>query len=113
MRKKKRVKKIQRRKNFFPSLIFTLVSWLLIAYLVYSVDPSSPFVITIFFILLFIALLFTFSIIFTNTRRGLTAAIVLTLFLSLRYYGVGNILNFILIVALTIASDIYFTSNNH
>ncbi len=113
MRKKKRAKKTQRRKNFFPSLIITLISWLLIAYLVYSIDPSSPLVIILFFVLLFIALLFTFSIIFTNARRGLTAAIVVTIFLILRYYGVGNVLNFILIVALTIASDIYFTSNNH
>lgn len=110
--RKRRDKNKQKRKNLFPSLIITLVSWLLITYLVYSVDPTTLYIMVLFFILVFITLLFTFSIILANTRRGLTASIAITIFLFFRYYGIGNILNFLLVFGLAIASDIYF-SNNH
>ena len=112
MSKNRRDKNKQKRKNLFPSLIITLVSWSLMAYLIYSVDPTTPYIIILFFILAFIALLFTFSILLSNTRRGLTASLAITILLFFRYYGIGNILNFLLVFGLAIASDIYF-SNNH
>ena len=110
--RRKREKNKQKRKNLFPSLIITVVSWLLIAYLVYSVNPTTPYIIILFFILAFVALLFTFSIVFANTRRGLTVAIAFTIFLFFRYYGIGNILNFLLVFGLAVASDIYFSKNH-
>jgi hypothetical protein len=38
-------------------------------------------------------------------------AFAITLFLFLRFLGVGNIINFLLITGLTITTDLYFTKN--
>lgn len=104
MRKKKR--------NFFPTLIITLLFWSLTAAIIYFVNPAAIGAIPFFFLIISITLLFTFSTIFANTRRGFLAAFGLTLFLILRYLGVGNIINFLLIAGLGITTDIYFSKNS-
>lgn len=106
-RKPKNSPKIKR-KNFLPALTLTLVFWCATAFLIYAFDPSSFFIITIFFVLIFLALFFTLSLIFANTIRGLIISVAVLLFLMLRYLGVGNILNFLLIIGITIATDLYF-----
>jgi hypothetical protein len=106
--KEKRKQQILKRKNFLPSLIFTLLLWIGLGLVVYFVDPQTFGGIYLFFFLVFVSLLFTFSLIFTSSRRGLILSIVLTIFLVLRYFGVGNILTFILILALGVTIELYF-----
>jgi hypothetical protein len=77
--------------------------------LVYFIDPDSFGVIFLFFILIFFCLLFTFSLIFANSRRGIVATIATTFFLLLMYFGVGNIINLILIVAIAVCIELYFS----
>lgn len=109
MRKEIRKQQILKRKNFFPTLLVILLLWLLLAGLVYFIDPGILGAVFLFFVLLFLAFLFTFSLIFANSRRGLVASLSMFLFAILAYLGVGNILNFILIVAIAITVELYFT----
>ena len=99
---------ILKRKNFFPTFIITVLLWGLLASFIYFVDPRGFAAIPIFFILVFMALLFTISLIFVDRRRGFLGAIAITFFLILTLLGVGNILNFILILAITICVELYF-----
>ena len=106
MKKDKRQKEVKLRKNFFPTLAVSLVLWLLIHLLIYFVEPDTFGALFFFFALSFAALFFTFSLAFANSRRGLVAAVALTLFLVLRFFGVGNILNFILITSLAVILEL-------
>ncbi|HKB88165.1 MAG TPA: hypothetical protein VKC53_00805 [Patescibacteria group bacterium] len=108
MKKELRREQKLKHKNFLPTLFATIVLWLLIAGLVYFIDPGTFAAIPIFFILFFSVLLFTFSLIFGNTRRGIIVSIALTFFAILSYLGVGNILNILLIVAIAICVELYF-----
>jgi hypothetical protein len=92
-----------------PTLLITILLWLAIAGLVYFIDPGTFGAVPLFFAGLFMALLFTFSLIFANSRRGIVTAIALTFFLLLMYFGVGNILNLILIVAIAVCIELYFS----
>jgi hypothetical protein len=108
VKKEKRKKEIKLRKNFFPTLLATLFLWLLTASLVYFTDPTSFGLVPLFFLLIFLCLIFTFSIILANTRRGAILSGILVIFLFLRYLGVGNILNFLLLTGIGIAAELYF-----
>ena len=101
--------RILKRKNFLPSLVLTVFLWLAAAGLVYFVDPFIFGVVPLFFLLIFFSLLFTFSLLFAGTRRGLIATISIVLFLFLSYLGIGNILNLLLIVAIAVSIELYFT----
>lgn len=96
-----------KRRNFFPTLIFAILLWVVLGGIVYFISPYSFFAIPGFFIILFLALLFLFSIIFSSRREGLVVSISLTIFLLLRYFGVGHILNFLLIAGIAVAFEIY------
>ncbi|HJY98271.1 MAG TPA: hypothetical protein VJ227_01000 [Patescibacteria group bacterium] len=109
MRKEIRKQQILKRKNFFPTLLVTLMLWMSLGGLVYFVDPGAFAAVVLFFALLALSLLFTFSLIFANSRRGLITSLSLLLFSFLAYLGVGNILNFILIVAIAVTIELYFT----
>lgn len=99
-----------KRKNFLPTLAVTILLWGLLSGLIYFVDPNTFLVVPLFFVLLFTSLLFTFSLIFASSRRGLIASLSLSLFLLLMYLGVGNVLNFSLIVAIAVCIELYFNS---
>ncbi len=109
MRKKSHQEQALKRKNFFPTLLVTVLLWALLGGLVYFVDPGTFGVVPLFFITFFVATLFTFSLIFASSRRGLLISISLSLFSILMYLGVGNILNFILIVAIAVCIELYFS----
>jgi hypothetical protein len=87
--------------------LITILLWLAIAGLVYFVDPATFGAVPLFFVAFFVAFLFTFSLIFASSRRGLIASISLTLFSILAYLGVGNVLNLILIVAIAVCIELY------
>jgi hypothetical protein len=97
-----------KRKNFLPTLIVTILLWLTIAGLIYFIDPGITGAVPLFFVILFLAFLFTFSLIFISTRRGLITSSSISLFLLLAYLGVGNIINFLLIAAIAICIELYF-----
>jgi len=98
---------ILKRKNFLPSLIITLLLFLSLSSIVYFTTPPSPLFMFLFFINLFAFLFFLFSLILISSRRGLLTSLVITLFLLLRLFGVGNILNLIFLVGLAIIVEIY------
>lgn len=106
-----RSQKARLRKNFLPTLLVTILLWGLIGGIVYFVEPESFGAVPFFFVFIFFALLFTFSLVFGNKRRGLIATISLTLFLILRYFGIGNALNFLLITGLAITVEFYLSRN--
>lgn len=109
MKKNLRKQQVLKRKNFLPTLLITILLWMILGGLVYFIDPDSFAAIPLFFILAFFCLLFTFSLIFANSRRGVVATIAITFFLLLTFFGVGNILNLILIVAIAICIELYFS----
>lgn len=98
---------ILKRKNFSPTLVITILLWIVLGGLIYFVDPGTFGAVPAFFILAFASFLFTFSLIFEGGRRGLIGAIALTLFLILSFLGVGNVLNLLLIVAIAICVELY------
>ena len=106
--KQKREREVKLRKNFFPTLLVIVVFWLTLGSIIYFVDPESFGAIPLFFLILLFALLFTTSTLFANTRRGLTITIAIILFLILRSFGVGNIINFLLIFGLAIVFEIFY-----
>lgn len=61
----------------------------------------------LFFVNFFSFVFFIFSLIFASSRRGLIVSTCLTIFVILRFFGVGNILNLILIVGLGIIIETY------
>jgi len=100
-----------RRKNFLPTLIITILLWFCLGALVYFIQPGIPGALVLFFVLVFFTLLFTFSIIFANTRRGILASSVTTLFALLVYFGIGNFLNLFLLLGIGLTLDVYFVKN--
>ena len=109
MRIEARQKKVKLRKNFFPTLLVTILFWFLLVGFVYFVGPFTFGAIPLFLILVFLTFLLTFSFLFASTRRGLTISIAAIVLLILRYFGVGNVLNMLLIVGVVITLEIYFS----
>jgi len=107
MKKTLRQKKVRDRKNFFPTLAITILLWILTFALVYFVEPDTPLIMPVFFILVFLAFLFTFSTALANSRRGLILSLAVTIFLFLRYLGVGNIINLLLIAGIVVSLEVY------
>lgn len=105
---------ILRRKNFLPSLIVITLLWSTLGFLVYFTDPQNQLFVVLFFIILFIALFLTSALVLGNSRRGLIVSIILTLFTLFRLFGIGNILNFLLLVGLGVIIESYakFTKRN-
>ena len=108
--KSKAIKKSRnRRRNFFPTFMVIIILLVLLTIIVYFFSPFVPGIVFMFFVLVFLLLLFFLSTIFVNTRRGLTLSIALVFYLLLRYLGIGNILNFLLIVGVAISIEAYFS----
>ena len=107
LKTKERQKEVQLRKNFLPTLIVIFLLWLSLAYIIFFIDPAQTGAVNLLFLLLFFTLLFTLSTLFANTRRGFIVSASTVFFLSLAYFGVANILNFILIIAIVAIIEIY------
>jgi hypothetical protein len=107
-----RKKKTRLRKNFFPTLLVIVTLWSLLGLIIIFTSPYTVGSLILFFIILFAAVLFTFSLVFANTRRGFLIALGIIVFLILRYFGIGNILNLLLIVGALISVDFYLTKGN-
>ncbi len=110
--REKAVERKKRKKNFFPTLILTIFLWTATGAIIYFFNPHSAGTVPLFFAIIFFAFLFTFSVLFANTRRGLITALGLTLFLLLKMYGIGNLLNFLLIIGVGISTDLILSKKN-
>ncbi len=115
MHKEVRKQMILRRKNFLPSLIVTLLLLLSLCSIVYFADPKYPLFIFLFFANLFTLTFFISSLIFASSKRGFIISTCITIFAIFRLFGIGNILNAILIIGLGIIAEIYarFTKRNN
>jgi hypothetical protein len=100
--------KIKRRKNFLPALILTLIFWGGLAWLVYTFPPESVYLIISFYLLFFTAVFFTMALSFGNSKTGLTIASWAFLFLLLRYFKIGNLLNLSLLALIFLLISFYF-----
>ena len=81
--------------------------WGLVGGIIYFIEPEVFGAIPLIFVLIFLATLFTSSLVFGNRRRGLIVSISLITFLFLRYFGIGNALNFLLIAGLAVSAELY------
>ena len=106
--KEDRKNRIKNRKNFLPTLIVTMLFWLGSFTIIYFIEPDTFGIIPIFFVVFFLSLLFSFATVFANTRRGIIISLSLIIFLFLRYLGIGNILNALLLLGVAITTEIYF-----
>jgi len=100
---------VRRRKNFLPTFILAIFFWLVWLGVLLFFTPESLLMIAVFFLLLFLALFFTLSLLFANSRRGFLVAGGIILFLILRWQELGNILNTILLMVTILTLEIYFT----
>lgn len=107
MKKELQQKMVLRRKNFLPSLIIIIVLFLSLISIIYFTDPATQIFVLLLFINIFLFLFFLFALIFANSRRGFIISACITLFLIFRLFGIGNILNAILIASLGIITEIY------
>lgn len=99
-----------------PLLLLTLLSWAAVGAVIWAVDPlvvrdflwRDAYI--SFFVLVFLAWFFLLSLLFNNSRRGFLYAMTLTTILLLQLVRLGNIINVVLLVALSFAIDFYFHS---
>lgn len=114
MHKEQRRQLVLKRKNFLPTLLLIVSILFAIIGIVYFLPPNNGFVIFLFFLLIFLFFLFVSSLVLSNTKRGLIISTLITIFLILRLFGVGNILNALLLLSLGIIAEIYarFTKRN-
>lgn len=106
-KRKERNKEIKRRKNFIPSLVLAVFFWIATFYIIFFIDPLKQGSVQLFFFSIFLSLLFTFSLLFANKKRVFLVTLSIIFFLILRYLGIGNLINIILISGLIITSEIY------
>ena len=110
-KKRQRLKEIAKRKNFLPALIICIFLWFFLGIIILFIDPFTYAAVPIFFINVFLTSLFTFSILLANTRRGAMVSLAIVGGLALRYFGVGSLLNIILLFATLLLFEIYFSKN--
>jgi|SRR3989344_9168669 len=106
-----KLERFRSRKNFFLTTILTIFLWICWAAVFFLIPPEyflTPF---LFLLLSFFVVLFTSSLIFANTRRGLLTTIGVILYMVLSFYGLGNYLNAFLIAGVLVASEYYFLKN--
>lgn len=111
--KRVRQKNIKKRWGLLTSFLITTLLWIAVSGIVIFIDPYTDWSIIVFFISLFLALLFTFSLLFQNSRRGLVVSSSLVLFLILRFFGIGNIINLLLLIGLATAVEVFFRKSNY
>ena len=105
-----RLQEEQKTKLKWPTLVLTIILWVFNVLIIYFIEPETLGAIPLFFVLVFISSFLTFSVIFKNKIQGAIIAGSIILFLLLRFFGIGNILNLLLIVGIVAAIEIYLHS---
>jgi len=112
------------RRNFLPALLASLFFWLAWFLIIFSSSPQGQLNLTLlrfdfklplnlifFFLTLTFASTLTFALLFGNARRGLFLALFCDSYLLLRLIKQASWLNFFLILAFFLISEIYFSSH--
>jgi hypothetical protein len=109
---------VRRRKNFLPAVFFAFLSWFVVGFFIFLVDPQviRDFPISglylPFFVFLFLSIFLSASFIFSNSRRGLLIALGIVGFFYLRLLGLGHLLNAILLAAFIIVLELAVSKRN-
>ncbi|MBI2035042.1 MAG: hypothetical protein HYT11_04885 [Candidatus Levybacteria bacterium] len=104
--------KFRRRKNFLPALLVTIILWGILAIIFFFVPPETPLMPLLFLLIVFLTALFTGSLIFANTRRGVLLSLGILVFMLLNYYNIGNYLNLALLAGILVTLDYYLSHRN-
>lgn len=108
----------KRRRNFLATLILIIFFWTIFLFMLFYIEPDLirdiiiPNSYLLFFLNLFLALFFTLAVVFTNSRRGFFISLGIILFLFLRLFDLGNLLNAILISTSVFTLEYYFTTKD-
>ena len=86
----------------------SIVLWIFLACIIYFVDPNTFGIVPIFFIILFVALFNTSRILLKNKRRQLIISLAIILFVILKFFGMGNIVNLLLLVGIVLTIETWF-----
>lgn len=99
-----------KRSLMFP-LFIALVSWALLGLLVYFVNPDvlKPIWYAPFWILLWISSTWSISLILGKVARGAFYGTAVVIFFALRFFGIGNMLNVLLLLGIAFIGDLYFS----
>ena len=106
-------KKHERNKKYGWLLFFTLLNWTAIVLMVLFVDPETmkdiiiPNSYLLMGLLLFGGLFWIFSILFLSATRALKWAAAVIIFAYLRIWGLGTIINGLLLFGILISWEIY------
>ena len=98
-----------RRRNFLPTFILAVFFWLVWFWIIFLIAPESLWSFLIFFASLFSALFLTFSLLLAQTRKGFLFALGLILLLFLCWQKLAHVLNIILLSAIVLFLELYFT----
>lgn len=109
-KREKRREILRKRKSFTPTIVVSFALWTLIVFLLLFVDPVTPGIIYVFFILLFFAIFLPSALLLAKARRGLLLTLVIIIFLVLRYFQIGNVINLILIASAFGLLEYYLTT---
>lgn len=112
MKKTNIIKIKSRRKNFLPALILSLIFWGAWIYLIFWQPPANYLLIFSFYLLLFFAGFFSLSLIWANSKIGFLNSLWLILFLTFRYFKIGNSLNLGLLTLIFSLLIFYFYQKN-
>jgi len=99
-------------KSRFPlrairSSLVAVFFWIALLFIFYFVDPNITGVIPFFIFLFALGVFFTTSIFVKNIRQKLLITFVASLFLILKYFKMGNIINLLLILGIALAYEWY------
>lgn len=108
----RRKAELAKRKNILPTLFLDACFWLLTFLVVVGTSPTLLWAKALFFAFLFISLFLLLSVLFAHTRRGLVVSFAIMFFVFLRMVGVGTIINLVLIAALSVVFEIYFSRDS-
>lgn len=99
-----------KRSPIFP-LFIALVGWALLGLLVYFVNPDvlKPIWYAPFWILIWISSTWSISLIVGKTGRGALYGTAVVIFFVLRFFGIGNMLNVLLLLGIAFIGDLYFS----
>lgn len=113
------------RRNFFPAFIFNCIFFIAMTIIVLFTQPdkkltikisSTPLVlpinIVLFFLSSFLFLAFTLSLLLANTRRGFLISLLINSILFLRLVKLAHWWNIVILIAIFIFVELYFSSGN-
>lgn len=108
----RRKAELAKRKNILPTLFLDGCFWLLTGLVIVGTNPALLWAKLLFFTFLFISLFLLLSVLLAHTRRGLVISCAIIFFVFLRMVGVGTVINLLLIIALSVVFEIYFSRSS-